>query len=335
MTQTNHIAFTICSNNYLGQANTLKQSFLKFHPNFKFVMVVVDQPSNEIDYQQFEPAEVLFVSDIDVLDVPYLIDKYDIIELNTSIKPSVCKYLIKKYASTETIYYLDPDLFFYHSLQLAESLLENQAAVLTPHIITPIPRDEKAPSENTFLNFGIYNLGFVGFNAKHSETIEILDWWEERTLHSGYNIPRQGYFVDQLWMTQAPLFFNNIAIINSFGYNMAPWNLHERSIVELTEDGVLLNDDNPLVFYHFSKISDDPKAISRVYNRYVLSDFPKLNTLYEAYKNALEICRFSELRKIPIAYKLKQVPGRVKKRSLLHRVLKRSGKKLVQISEKF
>jgi len=305
MSITKHIAFTICSNNYLGQALALKKSFLKHNPDFKFYIILVDEFSKVIDYTLFEPAIILPVSKIETIDLNELISRYYIIELNTSVKPSVFKYLIEKHTEIESIYYLDPDLNFYSSLDKLNTILHTKTAVLTPHILSPIPRDGKQPDENTFFRFGLYNLGFLGINPQHKETLQLLEWWEERVINLGYDRPNKGYFVDQLWLTIAPLFFKEIYIENSYGYNMAPWNLHERHILSREGDTILLNDNSHLVFYHFSKIAEDDESISREYDRFSLNDFPLLKELYKDYKKVLKESLFYEYKKIPIAYPVK------------------------------
>ncbi|MAL59286.1 MAG: hypothetical protein CMC14_04485 [Flavobacteriaceae bacterium] len=303
-----HIAFTICSNNYLGQALALKKSFVKHNPDMGLFIVLVDKLSVAIDYTVCEPATLLPIAEVEGIHLEDLISRYYIIELNTAVKPSVFKQLQKQHPECERMYYLDPDLYFYKGLEELHKRLETKCAVLTPHILSPIPRDGKQPDENTFLQFGIYNLGFLGVNTSHPETSKLLDWWEERTLRFGYDWAHKGYFVDQLWMTIAPLFFNEIAIENSYGYNMAPWNLHERSIVSRDGDTIVLNDDSELVFYHFSKVTLGEVAISREFNRYHLQDFPLLKDLYTEYYAALEASNFSGFRSIPIAYSIQKSP---------------------------
>lgn len=302
MSKDTHIAFTICSNNYLGQAMALKDSLLKHNPDFQFTIVLVDKLSPQVDYSRFEPARILPVAEIPGLDVADLVSRYYIIELNTSVKPSVFKYLKTQHPEAKAIYYLDPDLYFYSSLTETNNLLESHSAVLTPHILSPIPRDGQMPDENLFFRFGIYNLGFLGVNPQHPETLKMLDWWEDRNLKYGYDRPQQGYFVDQLWMQYAPLFYKDVWVLKSFAYNMAPWNLHERRIESIENSQVTLNDGSELVFYHFSKLASNDTAISREYTRYELSDFPKLAKLYRDYKQEMVRCDFEKFKKIPIAY---------------------------------
>ncbi|MGK0385843.1 MAG: hypothetical protein ACI849_000448, partial [Patiriisocius sp.] len=250
-------------------------------------------------------------------------------------KPSAIKHLLKQNKEAKTIYYLDPDLYFYQSLEQTNTLLQEKSMVLTPHIVTPIPRDGLMPEENTFFRFGIYNLGFLGLNAQHPETHKMLDWWEERNLAFGYDRPHKGYFVDQLWMELAPLFFKDVHILKTYNYNMGPWNLHEREVVSVDGDAILLNDDSTLVFYHFSKIATEEAKVSREYSRFLLTDFPLLQGLYVDYKTVLQECGFYEMKKLGISYPVKMSLKPVsKKRSLLNRILTKSSQVLTSLANK-
>lgn len=319
----------------MGQALALKQSFLKHNADFKFYIVLVDTISEQVNYNDFAPAQILPIGSIQSIDIEDLIARYYIIELNTSVKPSVFKHLINSHPDAESIYYLDPDLFFYHSLEHCNTILKTHTAVLTPHINSPIPRDGKQPDENTFFRFGIYNLGFIGINPQTNEALKMLNWWEERTLKFGYDRPNKGYFVDQLWMTLAPLLFRGIVIETSFGYNMAPWNLHERHIVEKNGEVFQLNDQSVLVFYHFSKIAEDDEAISREYDRFILNDFPLLKELYLDYKCILKQTGFWEYKKIPIAYPVKMsLKKETKKESFLSKIFNKGANLLSDWAKK-
>ncbi|MBA3680813.1 MAG: hypothetical protein H0W73_06555 [Bacteroidetes bacterium] len=299
-----YFAFTLCSNNYLAQANVLKESFLKFNPGFEFYIGLVDELSSQVDYSIFKPATIIPVSKVEGMNVNELIAKYDIIEFNTCVKPSFFKHIIKHNKNAEIVYYIDPDICFFDSIEEINQSLKKHSMALTPHITSPIQLDEFGAYEPLFLNYGIYNLGFLGINAKSKNATVMLDWWEERTLSIGYNRTSEGLFVDQLWMNLAPLYFDDAIILKNFKFNMAPWNLHERSVVEIKSDAVVLNDNSKLVFYHFSNLSNNRDEISRFYTRYDFKKFPLLKELYDAYFKKIEANGYSKLKTIPIAYAL-------------------------------
>lgn len=154
--------FTICSNNYLAQAIVLGNSVKENNPNDNFSIFLCDKKSSKINYEEL-PHEVIELEIVEP-NIVELAKKYNIIELNTAVKPTVFKYLFKN--GVEKAIYLDPDIFVFQPLDILNDELENYSILLTPHIFKPIPLDGKTPSESTFLNYGIYNLGFLALKKR-------------------------------------------------------------------------------------------------------------------------------------------------------------------------
>lgn len=282
-----NVVFTLCSNNYLAQAKTLMDSVHKFNPEVILIIGLVDELHTEVDYSFFNPIIIVPVREIGLSSLDELCSKYNIIELNTAVKASYFKYLSNLYGS-EIIIYLDPDTKIFTSLEGAFSELETCDFLITPHILTPIPHDGFSPQENLFLNHGIYNLGFIALKTRSQNVVDFLNWWEERTLTLGYARLAEGLFVDQLWINLVPLLFSKVKIIDVYGYNMGPWNLHEREIINQT-GAYKLNDGSPLFFYHFSSYNYlyPSKMCKDYYNRYSFNNRPDLINLYSIYHKEL------------------------------------------------
>lgn len=302
------IFFTLCSNNYLAQAKTLGDSLLKYNPGYQFIIGLVDESNSEIDYHSFEPYTILLVADIGIPGFDTLWKKYTIVEFNTSVKASYFKYIFKQYPLANTICYLDPDISVYDSLKILENAFTENDILLTPHITRPINLDDKEPGENTFLNYGLYNLGFIGVHRNCTKSGGFLDWWESRTLHAGFHDAAKGFFVDQLWINFVPLFYERIKILKEPGFNVAPWNLHERKIMQDGQGNDKMSNGSPLYFYHFSNFNfKQPEQLSAFYTRYNFNTHPELKKLYLDYcerliKNGIEKyslikCKYSERRK--------------------------------------
>jgi hypothetical protein len=149
------IAFTICSNNYLAQAKTLGNSLLERNPDYKFIIFLVDTLSEKVDYGSFKNLEVIPIEKLFPGTFDKLWQRYNIIELNTSVKPTCFKYLFENYPAAEWLFYFDPDIVLFHSLYNLEKEFNDNNILLTPHIIHPIELDGKLPMENHFLNYGI------------------------------------------------------------------------------------------------------------------------------------------------------------------------------------
>src|SRR5690606_24733395 len=116
---------------------------------------------------------------------------------------------------------------------------------------------------------------------------ELLKWWKNITYNQGFIHPANGIFVDQLPMNLAPLFFHGVSILTDLGYNMAPWNLHERTLSQ--KDGVYkVNNNEALKFYHFSSFKTSKLELpTHHYSRYNLNDRPDLYTIHQDYDGSL------------------------------------------------
>lgn len=298
------IAFTICSNNYFAQAKVLLQSIANTNSNYTLVLGLVDKKADAIDYT-IKNGNVSII-EVSLLDIPKeynIFKKYNIIELNTSVKASYIKWIKKNYPEAEQILYFDPDIKVFSSLKELEAELKVNSIVLTPHIYKPIPIDAFYPSESSFLNHGIFNLGFIGISFQNNQVYDFLDWWEERLMKQCFIDQKHGIFVDQLPVNYAPIFYREITkILFHDGMNVAPWNLHERKI-SIRNNEYCANEDN-LVFFHFSSICFD-QGKHPAYNRYDL--YPILEELHEVYRKDLKENRFLELKSFPCYYKLKPV----------------------------
>lgn len=291
------IIFTLCSNNYLAQALVLAESARKHQPGHQFIIGLTDLKQDDIDYNAFD-CPVLEAAAIEPFIKP-LAEKYSIIELNTCVKPSFFLYFFSELQAGEVIY-LDPDIRIYSPFTTLEEAFNDHDILLTPHILTPIPLDERTPDEPLFLNYGIYNLGFLALK-KTEQVLSFLAWWKDRTYQKGYDNPARGLFTDQIWINLVPVFYERVYILRHAGYNMAPWNLHERILHE--ENGQYhVNTGMPLVFYHFSGFDPARQKIHKNYSRFEMDQRPDLVNLYEGYRQQLTEKKYRDYKTIPCHY---------------------------------
>ena len=296
-------ACTVISPNYLAFARVLAGSYLQHHPGHRFfVLLVADVTDREIFAGElFEPV---LVSEIGLADLRGEAMKYDILELNTNVKPAFLQYLFRVHGLDQLVY-LDPDISVYAPLEpVFRALSDGAIATLTPHLTTPL-MDDLLPSEQDHLYNGTYNLGFAAFRRCH-EADRMLAWWSERCLALGFSEGRTGLFVDQKWMNLAPGLFADVAILRDAGCNMAYWNLHERWL-EATEGQRVVRNLNgppvPLRFFHFSGVDPiDEGGLSRHTNRFTLADRPDLQTLFSEYRQVLREAADERLQAVPYGF---------------------------------
>ncbi len=296
-------ACTIVSPNYLAYARTLSASYLQQHPGHLFFVLLVADLEDAAPFRVDAFVPVL-LDEIGLADVRGEAMKYDILELNTNVKPTFMKHLIDAY-ELDALVYLDPDIFCYAPLQpVFEALEAGASAVLTPHITTPV-FDGRSPGEQDLLYNGTFNLGFIGV-SRTTESYRLLTWWEERCLALGFSEGRTGLFVDQKWMNLAPGLFADVTILRDAGCNMAYWNLHERSLVEADGGyGVesAVSGRVPLRFFHFSGIvPSDATNLSKHTDRFTLAERPDLHRLFAEYKAAVLSDKSEALEAVPYGF---------------------------------
>jgi hypothetical protein len=281
-----NIAFTICSNNYLAHAMTVAESFLKYHAEFNFVIGLVDRIKpgsvNELDPR----IEVIPVEQLEIKELPELILKFNITELNTAVKPSYFNHFFDGKNASKVIY-LDPDILVKSRFdEVLDTLDQGSSIVLTPHICSPVD-DGFAPSDFDTLRTGIFNLGFIAIR-ENPERKPFLLWWHSRVIKYGEGDLSKGRFYDQIWMNYVPVMFDNYFILRHPGYNVANWNWHERKISKINQEDYVVNDRYPLRFFHFSSYSFKvPGVPCRYQNRFTFENRPDLLPIFQEYQDLL------------------------------------------------
>lgn len=276
-------AFTICAKNYLAQALTLRESFLKHNPSLIFFIFLADKIDGVED-----------VDGVVALDKSWIPDwvnmafKYDVIEFNTSIKPFCFGKLFKD--GYEKVIYLDPDIYVTRPLDFIYECLNDKSIVLTPHYCDIEEHFDGAVSEETFNKVGIYNLGFCALkNDKVGQ--EIAKWWQNRLQYKCYSQSSEGLFVDQKWMDYIPGFFPDATCVSShYGMNVAIWNLHERELFIDEKQGYMIRrkktgDEFPLLFFHFSGFDPfETTVINRRHPQFNVTTYPSFKPIIEEYR---------------------------------------------------
>lgn len=274
-------ACTIASLNYLPYVRTLCRSYLELHPENKFYYLLVDRLPPEIDLSD-EPFELVLVEDLGIQNFQSIAFKFDVVEFNTSVKPTFLKKLLA--SGIDRLIYFDPDICLFSRVDFIYELLQQHSIVLTPHATSP--NQDSPLAESRLLFSGAFNLGFIAV-SRTSEAEQFLSWWEDRCLTFGFAERRSGLYVDQKWINFVPCFYASTFILRDPGCNVAYWNLHERHL-EAQNGSWIVNGEHPLVFYHFSGIRvDGGDSISKGLEQYTLATRPDLTAIFASYRKHL------------------------------------------------
>lgn len=298
------VAFTICAKNYIGLAQALETSILKYQDDVTFFIFVADEFEDALELKQLAANIIIAKNELDISEEQWLqmAFKYDLTEFCTSIKPSCFKYIFNNYQADACIYF-DPDILTFDALDVIYSQLDRYSIMVTPHITTIEERYTGMLNERNLLYSGMFNLGFLGLKNDETSLI-MLDWWAVRLKDRCYQNMMENYFTDQKWIDFLPSFFPEQLLVSShLGLNVAPWNFYERKVVEKDDRFFIQNRLKqsetlfPLIFVHFSGFNyraflKGEVAQGNIKDLEILED---LNPIFNIYTQSLrnsEISRF-------------------------------------------
>lgn len=274
--------FTIVSNNYLHFARTLLASARLFHPDADLFCVIVDK---DLSFSGDLAGEfsVIRLADLDLPFGDQFLIQYNVLELNTAVKPWAFEHLMRSY---DQVIYIDPDIRLYKRMGEVMDLLSNSHnIVLTPHLLAPIS-DDKHPTELDIRRAGTYNFGFCALTSTQV-SLDFVHWWQKKLERECIVDLDRGIFVDQSWIDLVPGLFDKVAILRHPGYNVAYWNLAQRTVEKVGRGRFTVNGE-PLVFFHYSGLNPlNPKNFSKHQNRFTLSNLGPVRELVEDYVDAL------------------------------------------------
>ncbi|EIT84617.1 glycosyltransferase [Fictibacillus macauensis ZFHKF-1] len=273
---------TVISSNYLSFAKALASSFLTHHPDGVIWVLITDGTKGEKDAS----GRITYVT-VEQIGVPNAASfcfRYGPAELCNALKPYLLTYAMKQHPDYRFLF-LDADIYLYSPLQELEELVATHSIILTPHITSPLPQDQKIPSELDLIRAGTYNAGCIALrNDEHSK--QFLRWWSDHLEHECMNDQKKGLFMDQKWLELVPGLFSGVHILRNKAYNAAYWNLHERKISR--QDNQYYVNEQPLAFFHFSGYDYELQRVSHYQNRYKMTDSEDVRSLFEQYKRELQ-----------------------------------------------
>jgi len=285
---------SVISPNYRPLARVLMASLRSHHPEWDRYVLVVGGAAGVGDEEPFELVA------IDSLGLPAITDlafRYTMLELDTAMKPWLISHLFDR--GYDRVMYFDPDIVVYS--RLAE--LERPDApfiTLTPHLTGSVEEAGHA-RERTILLAGVWNLGFIAI-TRDPQLDAFLGWWKRRLERECVVEPEQGLFVDQKWIDLVPGLFDRVTALRHEGYNVAYWNLQQRTMTRGAAGGFLVN-GQPLRFFHFSGFDPSvPTLVSRHDVSQKVASSGDAALLFREYTIALRAAGFDSFRDAPYAY---------------------------------
>ncbi len=267
---------TISDGMYAPKSFAMLQSAANFMPHLNFFFLDIEGCKPHVEYSN---TCILSLQDIGISEsyLHQLQKKYNVIEFATAVKPFLLKALLRK--GFKTVTYLDPDILILGKIDEVFRIANLHEVVVAPHRLTPCANSNSS-FEITLNRVGIFNLGFITVSQN---SFRLLDWWMEKTNNYASLNWFSGQFTDQKWVDHFPAYFKTFVIKNA-GYNLAYWNIDERPL-KVTETGVILANDEPLRFVHFSQGSHrlESPSTMRLWGSLKKEDFEVISFLAKKY----------------------------------------------------
>ncbi len=275
---------------------SLQQSVRRFHPEWKIHLVLCDElPSGFTDPHHFD--SVWLLPDLDIPNLKSWLFQHTLVEASTAVKGFALRKLLAL-PDCDHVLYFDPDIVVLSPLEQLVREFERASILLTPHITeTETTRQAIVDNEINALQYGIYNLGFIGVKNSQ-EGNRFASWWCERLEEFCFDDRPRGLFTDQRWADLVPACFPEHLILREPIYNVCTWNLTHRTVTGSLAEGLLVN-GRPIGFYHFSGF--DSGSQQGMLDRYG-SEMPALYELRQWYVKSCEEADGEQFSRLPWAY---------------------------------
>ncbi len=292
---------TICTIRQLPQAFALGDSFVQYTTqangqSLPVLIGLIDDPAQL-------PAD--FVCPYPLLAVGDLLPAEQLAELAAACKPLFLAEIFRRYAEVGKLIYADPNIRFFSALTPVWDQLSTANVLLTPFIIKS-PADTHWPDEKFFQNVGLYCADFLALQ-RSTETSRFLAWWDDRVRKRAYIDFCAGLCTDQLWLMHVPVFFRKVTVVKNPGWQVALWNLPERTI---RQEGSVSFVTGPsgqnqlLVFANFKGLLNRDEGFFPHQNRLNLSKRSDAMALLTGYQQAVSVHSKPFLTTIRPAYGL-------------------------------
>jgi hypothetical protein len=275
-------AFTSCSYSYLNRARVLAKSLRRQHPDWVIWLVMTDKepPGFQFKLEEEDYDRIITVEDLFGDFTEGWIFGHDIVEACTAVKGRACVHILKD-KSCEKLFYFDPDIAIFNTMNPVVDLLDTYSIVLTPHQTDPDAKHDLTAirdNEITSLDYGVFNLGFIAL-ANDEEGRRFSQWWDDRLTDWCHDSLEIGLFVDQKWCNLIPCFFDKVKVTRDPGYNVASWNLSQR-VMKYDESGTAMINGKTLRFYHFTKLG----AVGDIMTQRYAADNTEIYELWSWYR---------------------------------------------------
>lgn len=232
------------------------ESFERLHPGSRRFVCLVDRHPG-VESELPPGVEVLYAEDLALPGGRRFLFKYRPMELCCALKPIAAREILLR-RGVSALVYLDCDILILNPFWAdLEEAWRRHAVLASPHLVALDPR-MSAEDCLRLHKLSCYNTGFFAIHAS-AEGKAFLDWWCDKVARYSLEDLAGGLYCDQKWMELAACFSPDVRGLTDPGFNVAYWNLHERTLGRDAAGRWQVN-GQPLRFFHFSGF--DPAQLS-------------------------------------------------------------------------
>lgn len=249
----------ICTEEYLNYYRELYKSIKQHSPNANQILYFIGtNVPTEFDEVQVDISDWYFECDT----------KYNELTRICSLRARVVLDAFER--GNDNVIFCGAKLKFFDKPLELENAIEHFNAVVTPHIMKPLPEDGKFPSNEQVSFTGHVSTDLVAFKNT-PEIVEFLEWQDEIMKIKCQTSSKT--YLDQSWLNFLPFFVGNVKILRDPSYNVAYWNYKQRNLQKLHGSWVVdtaYGSKWKLTCFQFSGLPlDNPEKISTHQDREV------------------------------------------------------------------
>lgn len=229
---------------YLSRALALIESIRNGGDFSKLFALTLDSKSSLVlESLNLDNVTILHLEDLEKFEPKLLDVKHSRtrMEYIFTLTPILLKYVTSLESASDSCIYLDSDLYFFDEARLVSEEMAGADIGVIPHRYHP-------DLAESLERFGTFNVGWVAFR-NNSNGQACLEFWYQCCLEWCRDIPEDGKYADQGYLNLFPELFQNVRVLQSAAFNLAPWNVANTNL-EVFE-GKVFAEGNPLVFFHF------------------------------------------------------------------------------------
>ena len=243
---------TIVNNSHLPYAFTLAQSLKRYSPSVKIFILISDLDEVWFIKSKDSCTKILGLNDLsDTELLQRLRVRYKICSdaFRWSLKPLILIDLLQKFGC-EKVFYADSDIHFFHSFEFLGAELGENSFLLSPHWRSMNPEVDEIEFQRLF-SHGLFNAGFIGVT---SGALKTLRWWASMCIYKCGKEIDSGLYDDQAYLNLFWIQDAGCSVLRHRGCNVAVWNRSECIRVLQSDGTVLINNQDPIIFIHFSNL---------------------------------------------------------------------------------